>query len=302
MSAIDILIVEEDQQLAQELRELLEDLGYRVVDIAQSGEEAIEKTKTLGPHIVFMNMRSTKTLDGLQIGSHIRNDYDTPVIYMTDYGSQTTIRRAGATGPFGYIFRPLDKKQIFATIEIAVIRHQLESQLKQSRQWLNTTLTSIGDGVIATDEQGLVRFINPVAMEQTQWDHTQAVGKLLSDVFSLIDESTHQPIDILDPQNQLSLSTSKRGFEGLLVPRSGPPVPVEVNITSIEDGKRKVYGMVLIVRDVTQHREALQEIKRQANRAEALVQVAAQLNSHLELKTVLNTICNVTNQAIDATG
>ena len=87
-----------------------------------------------------------------------------------------------------------------------------------------------------------------------------------------------------------------------MIPRSASPVPMEVNITSIEDGKGKVYGMVLIFRDVTQHREALQEIKRQANRAEALVQVASQLNSHLELKTVLNTICKVTNQTINAAG
>ena len=302
MPAIDILIVEEHPLSAGELRKQLEELGYRVVDIARSGEEAIEKTKTLCPQIVLMDMRRTGTVDGIQIGSHIRNNYDTPVIYLTDYGSQTIIRRAGATGPFGYIFRPLDKKQIFATIEVAVIRHQLESQLKQSRQWLNTTLTSIGDGVIATDEQGYVRFVNPVAMEQTRWDQTQAVGKLLSEVFSLVDESSHQPIDILDRQPKLPLASKNNGFEGLLIPRSGAPIPVEVNITSIEDGKGKVYGMVLIFRDVTQHREALQEIKRQANRAEALVQVAAQLNPHLELKTVLNTICQVTNQTINAAG
>jgi PAS domain S-box-containing protein len=302
MPAIDILIVEDNQLPAQELREQLEELGYRVIDIARSGEEAIEKTKKLSPHIVLMNMRRTGTMDGIEIGSQIRNDYDTPVIYMTDYGSQTTIRRAGATGPFGYIFRPFDKKQIFATIEIAVIRHQLESQLQQSRQWLNTTLTSIGDGVIATDEQGFVRFINPVAMQQTHWDHTQAVGKLLSDVFSLVDERTHQPIDILDRQNKLHRLPSKTGLEGLLIPKSGTPIPVAVNFTSIDDGKGKVYGLVLIFRDVTEHREALQEIKRQANRAEALVQVAGQLNSHLELKTVLNTICEITNRAMQATG
>src|SRR5215211_643811 len=276
MSAIDILIVEDNQPLAQELSEQLEELGYRVIDIARSGEEAIEKTKKLCPRIVLMNMRPTGTFDGIQTGSQIRDDYDTPVIYLTDYGSQTTIRRAGATGPFGYIFRPLDKKQIFATIEIAVIRHQLESKLKQSRQWLNTTLTSIGDGVIATDEQGFVRFINPVAMQQTGWDSTQAVGKLLSEVFSLVEESSHQPIDILDRHSKLPRVPSSTGFEGLLIPKSDTPVPVEVNLTSIEDGKGKVYGMVLIFRDISQHREALHEIKRQANRAEALVQVAAQ--------------------------
>jgi signal transduction histidine kinase len=60
--------------------------------------------------------------------------------------------------------------------------------------------------------------------------------------------------------------------------------------------------MVLIFRDVNQQRQALREIRRQADRAEALLEVASQLNSNLELKTVLNTICEITNRAIKATG
>ena len=302
MSPPDILIVEDNRSVAQELQEQLEELGYKVLDIACSGEEAIEKTKELRPNIVLMNMRLKGTIDGIQVSNHIRNDYDTPVIYMMDYGSQSTIRRAGATGPFGYIFRPLEEKQIFATIETAVIRHQLESKLQQSRQWLNTTLTSIGDGVIATDEQSLVRFINPIAAQHTGWHYTDAIGKPLLEVFSFVDENSHSSIDILEHQNVLSGEISKHGIEGLLLPKQGKPVPVEANITAIKDGKGKVYGMVLIFHDVTQQREAIREIQRQASRAEALLQVASQLNSHLELKTVINTICEITNRAIKATG
>jgi PAS domain S-box-containing protein len=302
MSAPDILIVEDDRSVARELHERLEELGYRVVGIACTGEEAIEKTKQLHPSIVMMNMRLKGKLDAIQIGSQIRDQYDTPVIYMIDYSSQATIRRAGATGPFGYVFQPLEEKQIFATIEIAMIRHQLESKLRQSRQWLNTTLTSIGDGVIATDEQGLVRFINPMAAQHTGWHHTDAMGKPLSDVFSIVDESSRDPIDILRNQDNRSPASSKNGFAGLLLPRIGSPIPVEANVTSIQDGKGKVYGMVLIFRDVTDQRAAIREIQRQADRAEALLQVASQLNSHLELKTVLNTICEITNRALKATG
>ncbi len=302
MSAPDILIVEDNRSVAQELHERLEALGYKVVGIACSREEAIEKTKELRPSIVMMNIRLKGKIDGIQIGSHIRDHYDTPVIYMIDYSSQATIRRAGATGPFGYIFKPLEEKQIFATIEIAMIRHQLESKLQQSRQWLNTTLTSIGDGVIATDEQGLVRFINPVATQHTGWHHTEAIGKPLSDVFSCIDENSHDPIDVLKTQDGSSRESSKNGFEGLLVPQNGVARPVEANVTSIEDGKGKVYGRVLIFRDVTQQREAIREIQRQADRAEALLQVASKLNSDLELKTVLDTICEITNRALKATG
>ncbi len=302
MSATGILIAEDEKLIAQELRGLLEELGYKVVDIAYSGEEAIEKTEKLRPYIVLMNIRLKGTRNGIQTGSLIGDSHDTPIVYMVDYSSQATIRRAGASGPFGYIFRPFDKKQIFATIETALIRHQLESELQQSRQWLNTTLTSIGDGVIATDEQGLVRFINPIAMEHTGWRHTDAIKKPLSEVFSIVDEISHEPIDVLAIQNKLPQLASKKGFEGLLLPENGAPVPVEANITSIKDGKGKVYGMVLVFRDVAQQREAMQEIKRQANRAEALMQVASKLNSQFELGTVLNTICEITNRTIDAAG
>lgn len=302
MSVTDILIVEDNAVVAQELSTQLETLGYKVVDIASSEQAAIEKTQALCPHIVLMNIRLKGAINSFQIGSKIREDYDIPVIYMMDYSSQATIRRAGATGPFGYIFRPFDGKQIFATIEVAVIRHELESQLQQSKQWLNTTLTSIGDGVIATDEQGLVRFINPVAMKHTGWSHIEAIGKPLSAVFSLVNERTQESIDIPDYQNKLSYKVLRNSFDGLLVPRDSAPVPVEVTINYIEDGKDKTYGMVLIFRDVTQQRKAMQEIKRQASRAEALLQVASQLNYHLELKTVLHTICEIANRAIKATG
>ena len=302
MSATKILIAEYEELVAQDLKTQLEKLGYKVVDFACSGEAAVEKTEKLRPDVVLMNVRLNGAIDGIQTGSYIRDYHDTPIVYMIDYSSQATIRRAGTTGPFGYIFRPFDEKQIFATIETALIRHELESKLRQSRQWLNTTLTSIGDGVIATDEQGLVRFINPTAMQLTGCHHTEAIGKSLLDVFSLVDETSREPIDLLGNGSKSPREDSKNSFEGLLLSGNGKLVPVEANLTSIQVGMGHAYGMVLVFRDVTQQRETMLEIKRQANRAEALMQVASQLNSQFELPTVLNTICEITNRTFNATG
>lgn len=302
MSAAGILIAEYEYSVAQDLKVRLEALGYRVVDIAYSGEEVLEKTERLRPNVVLMNTRLLGTADHSQTGSHNPGDTDIPIVYVVDYGSQATIRRVGATGPFGYIFRPFDEKQIFATVETALIRHQLERKLEQSSQWLNTTLTSIGDGVIATDEHGLIRFINPNAVEYTGLRHTVAIGRSLSEVFHMVKEDSREPVDVLDFHRRRPKLASRVGVEGLLLPESGLALPIEAKITSIEDGNGRIYGMVLIFRDVTQKREAVREIRRQANRAEALLQVASQLNSQLELKTVLNTICRITNQTLDATG
>lgn len=302
MPPTGILIAEDEKSVAHELKRRLEGLGYKVAGIINSGEDAIQATEKLQPELVLMNVRYQGTRGGIKTGSLIHTLHNTPVVYLVDYSSQATIRRAGATGPFGYIFRPFDEKHIFATIEIALIRHKMEKKLHQSRQWLNTTLTSIGDGVIATDEEGVVRFINPVATELTGWTHLDAIGKSLHEIFSLVDEASQKQTDIFSLQEKVHFADTRKGFEGLLVSRNGLSTPVEANVTTIKDGTGRVYGMVLVFRDVTEQRAALQEIKRHADRAEALMQVASQLNSHLELETVLNTICEITNRTLEAAG
>lgn len=300
MAATDILIAEYDISVAQELTFHLESIGYRVVGIAHSGEEALTKIEKLNPDLILMNTRLKGKMDGVQTGSLLRSYRDTPIVYVVDSEGQAAVHRAGVTGPSGYIFKPFDGKHILATIETAMIRHKLESQLHQSRQWLNTTLTSIGDGVIATDQHGHVRFINPSAMEQTGWQHTDAIGKPLAEIFSFVDENSQEPIDILSLPSKTRPASFSRGFAGLLLSKKNEPVHVEANLTSIQDGKGNIYGRVLVFRDVTRQRQILEEIQRQANRAEALVEVASRLNSQIELDTVLKTISEVTNRTLKA--
>lgn len=302
MSPVSILIVEEDASIARELAEHLEGLGYRIAGNARSSQEALQMIEQFQPGIVLTNVRIKGKLEGIRTGSLVHRLHDLPVIYVIDQGSQATIRRAAATSPFGYIFRPFDQKQVLATIETALIRHQLERKLEQSRQWLNTTLTSIADGVLATDEQGRIRFMNPAAMRLTGWSREDAMMKPFYQVFSLVDESSHELVDLASAQDNLLRGERSGGLEGILLAKTGRLIVVEARITPIKDGKGSVFGMVLVFRDVTQQREAALEIKRQANRAEALVQVASQLNAQIELEKVLLIICEITNRTIKAKG
>jgi len=303
MVSANILLITNDRSVARDLHERLVKLGYRIVGVAASEEEGLIKIEAFKPDLILTDIRLEVASGGeIKTGKLIQVRYDLPVIYITESVGQNTIRRARLTGPFGYVYKPFDDQQLLVTMETALTRHQLERKLRESRQWLNTTLTSIGDGVIATDEQGLVRFINPVATEYTGWRHTDAIGMHLGEVFSFTDEDSHESIDIFLMQDKLPNHTPKNGVEGLLQSRNGTPIPVEANSTPIKDGKGKVYGMVLVFRDVTQRRQAMQEIQRQAARAEALMQVASQLSSQFELQTVLNTICEITNRTIKAAG
>jgi PAS domain S-box-containing protein len=301
VSLANVLIVEVNTAVAHELKNHLEGFGYKVVGTAYTASEAIQMIEQVKPDIILMSVRLKGTQDGIKAGSLIQKRHDLPIVYLIDQSSQATIRRAGTTGPFGYIFRPFEDKQIFATIETALIRHRLEKKLQQSKQWLNTTLTSLGDGVIATDEHGFIRFINPAAVRLTGWRHEEAAEKPLYEIFSLVDETSQELADILDIEGRLHKEDSEPGFEGWLRSVDGTLVLVEGNVTSIKDGKGNIYGTVLVFRDITQQRKATLEIQRQADRAKALMQAASELNAQHDLETVLNTICEITNRTLKAT-
>ena len=289
-----ILIITNEAKVAHDLRERLLKLGYKVVGISTSNEDVLPKIKDTKPELILTDIRLNGERGGIKTGQLIHTNYDIPIIYITGSVGETTIQRAKSTGPFGYVFKPFDEKQIFATIETALLRHHLESELREGRQWLNAVLDSINDGVIALDNLGVIRFINPIATQLTGWSELETIGKTLYEVFSLVDELSHERVEVLGAKSEGAK------LEGLLLSKQGKSTPVEVDSTIIKNEKGTTAGIVLVFSDITKRREAMREIQRQSQRAEALVETAARLNTQLELTSVLDTVCNTSNQALNA--
>ena len=97
----------------------------------------------------------------------MQDRHDVPVVYLTAHSDQSTLSRAKLTGPFGYILKPFDERDLAIQIELALFKHKTERQLREQRELLRVTLSSIGDAVIATDAKGSITFINPVATSLT---------------------------------------------------------------------------------------------------------------------------------------
>ena len=296
----NILIVTKERGIGQELHGHLKELGYNVVGIASTNEEVITRVEDLKPDLILTDIRLNGGREGIKTGELIHSHYNIPIIYITGTVGQTTIQLAKSTGPFGYVFKPFDKKQICATIETALLRHRMEAELREGRQWFNAVLDGISDGVIALDAQGAIRFINPIATQLTGWSETEAMGKSLMDVFPLMDQLSHERFDIIGIKAPLLLNNAKTRFEGSLPSLNGRTTPVEADITSITDGTGSTAGFVLVFRDITKQREAVEENQRQRQRAEALVETAARLNAQLTLRSVLDTVCKISDQAIQS--
>lgn len=126
----------------------------------------------------------------------------------------------------------------------------------REREWLRTTLASIGDAVIATDAAGNVTFLNPVAEALTGWGQADAAGQPLVRVFRIVNESTRREVD--NPALRALRDGVIVGLANhtVLIARDGTERPIDDSAAPIRDGTGSVGGAVLVFRDIGERRRA----------------------------------------------
>jgi PAS domain S-box-containing protein len=163
---------------------------------------------------------------------------------------------------------PLAAGFIVAAIELM---HRARYTLASERRLLATTLASIGDGVITTDSDGRVTFLNPVAGRLTGWTLESAAGRPLAEVFRVLDETSREPVEnpalramregkILGPANH-----------SVLVAKGGQEVPIDDSAAPIRDAQDGIIGAVLVFRDVGPRRRAEQNVQHALERTRSVV-------------------------------
>ena len=147
MSNKKILIVEDESIIAEDISDSLISLGYRITGMVYSGEEAIESAAKLRPDLVLMDVNLQGEIDGITAAEEIRLRFQIPVVYLTAYADETTLRRVNSTKPFGYIVKPFEEKNLHTTIQLALYRHQYDSLTNlPTRSFLREKLSRVLDG------------------------------------------------------------------------------------------------------------------------------------------------------------
>jgi len=117
-----ILVVEGEAIVAKDTQNTLKSLGYDAPAIALSGEEAINKSEEIHPDLLFMGIVLKGEIDGIEAAEKIRNHFNIPVVYLAAYMDEKTLQRAETTGPFGYILKPFEERELHTTIETTLYR------------------------------------------------------------------------------------------------------------------------------------------------------------------------------------
>jgi two-component system, cell cycle sensor histidine kinase and response regulator CckA len=274
MARAQIMIVEDESIVAEDMKAMLESFGYVVPAMAFSGEEAVRKALDLHPDLVLMDIVLKGPMSGMEAVECIRAQVNIPVVYVTAYADDKTVRRAKLTEPFGYILKPFDASELQTAIEIALYKHQMESKLKASEQWLATTLRSISDAVMTTDTQGRVTFMNPVAQVLTGWGLQEAIGRPVTEILQMRREggqvlSENPVMKALKEGVNIDLAPHNL----VLIARNETERPIDNSVAPIRDEHGHLSGAVVVFRDITERRR-LQEQLLQAQKMEAVGRLA----------------------------
>ena len=150
-------------------------------------------------------------------------------------------------------------------------RRRAEESARAQAELIRVTLSSIGDGVLATDARGSVTFLNAVAQELTGWAQEDAAGKPITTVFNIVNEETEQVVE--NPVNRVLREGKIVGLANhtLLISKDGTRRPIDDSAAPIRDAAGNVVGSVLVFRDITERKEAEAAEKKAAEQTRTIL-------------------------------
>jgi two-component system, cell cycle sensor histidine kinase and response regulator CckA len=254
-----IMVVEDERIVAKNIEETLRLMGYDVLGSHATGADCLRQASTHRPDLVLMDVRIRGELDGIQTAKLLRSQFDVPVVFLTAYADDDTVKRAREAEPHGYILKPFRASDLRAGVEIAVFKHRLESQLKDRERWFSTTLRAIGDAVITVDSEEKVTFVNRVGEALSGSTQEQLVGRRLCDVFPIVDERTGLPVSV--PVREAFVGEGPTRIpSGSALARPDGDVPIEDSVAPIVDENGKLWGAVIVFHDVSEQRRLEKQV------------------------------------------
>lgn len=138
-----ILVVEDEALLALQVKADVGEMGHSITAIYASGEEALDGLQTSRPDLILMDIKLQGKLDGIQTANLIQNQYDIPIIYMTAHSEESTIERATMTEPYGYLLKPVNRKELQIAVEVSLYKSRIDKEKAQLTKELQAALEKV---------------------------------------------------------------------------------------------------------------------------------------------------------------
>jgi PAS domain S-box-containing protein/putative nucleotidyltransferase with HDIG domain len=154
------------------------------------------------------------------------------------------MNRAKEANPFGFIIKPIDIKELKASIELALLRYKMDEKLIENEEKYFNILASIGDAVIVTGDDGNITYINPVAEKMTGFKLSDVAGQSAHNLINIENVEVKQPAITNDDDSDII----NRSY---LISKDNSKTPVDYRSSPQKDRNGDYIGTVVVLRDIT---------------------------------------------------
>ena len=258
----EVLIVEDDPLLALDLRHEVEQLGYRVVALAESSEEAMIAHMEYRPDLVIMDINIVGGTDGIQTAHMMNVASRVPVVFLTSFSDDTTMARAARESSYGYLVKPFKKPDLKAAIHFALHKADIDGKRDRAHAKMADMVRSIPMAVLTLNLDHKVQFMNAAAEQMIGCRAAAAHGMKLYSLLNLTDSRMHALPELDDARDAVPLEE----FGCSLTQDNGTRTLVDLTITPLKDPNGRRTGFMVTMREAAERlrsqavEEALDEV------------------------------------------
>ncbi|MGA0614050.1 diguanylate cyclase domain-containing protein [Paracoccus sp. KR1-242] len=252
-----ILLVDDIPANLIAMRTLLRNVDADIV-VAQSGNEALSLALDLQFALILLDVQMPE-MDGFEVAEYLRDNpfsAETPIVFLTASNSDEVSQIRGyMSGAIDYVQKPVNEQILLSKVSVLLELYLNKNRLVQAlrevhrqRQILQATFDAVGDGVIATDNQDRISWMNPSAQRITGWDAENAYGSDLARVFPVV-TADGEPMKLFDP-DPAEIATADLP-QAMLRTRSGGLLPVTKSASIVKDTEGDTMGGVIVFQDAS---------------------------------------------------
>lgn len=242
-----ILIVEDDSLISTIFRMFLKELGYDLLEIVADGKEAMRLCETLKPDIILMDVHLSGSMDGIQTTELIKSKFDIPVIFLSSDTEESTIQRVINIHSYGYLVKPIDKRELGISIELAFYKHKFDMDQKMRETRFRNFITDSPEAIIVINENGLIEYLNCLGLKIFKTAYIEDLMGL--PLLSFVDD--HYAA-IFKERLETSLTMGKGIAYTHLKLKTIHGELVDIGLTGAQIEFNGKKNLQLIVRDITQ--------------------------------------------------
>jgi PAS domain S-box-containing protein len=249
-----ILIVEDETLLSVRLSKHLASSGYEIAAVAASGEDAVQAALNTRPDAVLMDINLDGDIDGIEAAEQIRSQMDAAIVYLTGYAAdQDLFERAKATGPAGFLTKPVSRQDLNRALAIALYKRESDRRVREGEERYRRLFESSLDSVATITDYGRILEINPAGCQMLGYELEELRGINAAAVWA-------DPAELAECRRKMREHGTVANFEWKARKKDGAVIDCILSASQwrADDGQL-LYQTIW--RDITVQKKALEALK-----------------------------------------